>query len=66
VHPTPLLLGFGPGLVQGLPEAERSVAGSGLGVEPQAILVTQVAQQLTPALGTLAKAVLDRAMKEFG
>src|SRR6185503_13661297 len=51
---------LGPDLVQSLPEAECPIAGGKPGVEPQAILVPQAEQQLTPALGTLAKAILDR------
>ena len=54
-----MLLGPGPDLVQGLPKAERPVAGGKLGVEHQAILVPQAEQQLAPALGALAKTVLD-------
>ena len=46
--------------MQSLPEAERSVAGGKLGVEHQAVLVSQAEQQLAPTLGALAKAVLDR------
>src|SRR3954465_11544738 len=59
VHPAPLLPGLGPDLVQRLPEAQRSVAGGELGIEHEPVLVTQAEQQLTPALGALAKAVLD-------
>src|SRR5947209_5503367 len=59
VHPAPLLPGLGPDLVQRLPEAQRPVAGGELGIEHEPVLVTQAEQQLTPALGALAKAVLD-------
>src|SRR3954451_6748806 len=43
-----------------LVDCERPVAGGKLGIEHQAVLIPQVEQQVTPALGTLAKAVLDR------
>jgi hypothetical protein len=46
--------------VQRLPEAQGTVAGGQLGIEDEPVLVAQAEQQLTPALGTLAKAVLDR------
>src|SRR3954463_8096787 len=60
VHPTPLLPGLWPDLVQRLPEAERAVAGRQLGIDDQPVLVAQTEQELAPALGALAEAVLDR------
>ena len=54
-----LLSGFGPDLVQRLPEPQTAVAGGELGVHLQAVLVTQPEQQLAPTLGALAKTVLD-------
>src|ERR671920_1015079 len=50
----------GPDLPRRLPEAERTVAGGQLGVEGEAVLVTQADQELVPALLTLAEAVVDR------
>jgi len=54
-----LLSGFGPDLVQRLPEAQAAVAGGELGVDSQAVLVAQPQQEFAPTLGALAKAVLD-------
>src|SRR4051812_13209200 len=59
VHPAPLLPGLGPDLVQRLPEAQGPIAGGELGTELQPVLVAQAEQELAPALGALAKAVLD-------
>src|SRR3954454_6556809 len=60
VPPAPLLPGLGPDLVQRLPEAQGPVAGGELGIELQPVLVAQAEQELAPALGALAEAVLDR------
>jgi hypothetical protein len=49
-----------PDLVQRLPEPQTTVAGGELGVHLQAVFVAQPEEQLTPTLGALAKAVLDR------
>ena len=46
--------------MQRLPEAERAVAGRQLGIDDQPVLVAQTEQELAPALGALAEAVLDR------
>jgi hypothetical protein len=55
-----LLTGLGPDLAQCLPEAQGTITGGELGIEHEPVLVAQAEQQLTPALGALAKAVLDR------
>jgi hypothetical protein len=46
--------------VQRLPKAQGPVASSELGRDGEAVLVAQAEQQLAPALGALAVAVLDR------
>jgi hypothetical protein len=48
VNPAALLPGFGPDLVQRLPEAQAAIAGGELGVDLQAVLVAQPEQQLAP------------------
>jgi hypothetical protein len=58
MNPAALLPGLGPDLVQRLPEAQGPIAGGELGIEHKTVLVTQPDQQLKPALGTLAVAVL--------
>ena len=55
-----LLARLGPDLVQRLLEPQATIAGGELGVDLQAILVTQPQEQLAPTLGALAKTVLDR------
>ena len=60
VDPTSLLPGRRPDLVQGLPEAQGTIAGGELGSRGETVLVAQPEQQLTPALATFAIAVLDR------
>ena len=55
-----MLPGLGPDLVQRLPEAQGTVTGGELGCKREPVLVAQPEQELAPALGALAVAVLDR------